>query len=89
MRKFMIDELKKEVCKEDLLITMNKYIRFSIKYKIDIMSDNSDIGKMNIALIDMYNRYYNCNKNFDTDSVYDLIKSAEQLLAYRRLFRNV
>lgn len=81
-----IMDMEKEACKERLLSVMGKYIRYAMKYKIDIMDEKNDLGTANIQLVDLYNDYYYGYRSFDTKRAQDIITKAEQLLAYRSVF---
>ena len=53
-----IMDMEKEACKERLLSMMGKYIRYSMKYEINIMDEKNDLGATNIQLVGLYNEYY-------------------------------
>lgn len=84
-----IMDIEKEACKERLLSVMGKYIRYSIKYKINIMDERNDLGATNIQLVGLYNEYYYEYRSFNIKRAQDIITKAEQLLAYRGIFKNV
>lgn len=49
----------------------------------------NDLGATNIQLVGLYNEYYYEYRSFNIKRAQDIITKAEQLLAYRSIFKNV
>lgn len=79
-------DIKNDVCKEELLTLLSKYLTYAECNQIDLSNDNTEFGTTYRELVTRYNRcrYISTEKEFEATE--ELVVKAKSQLAYKEIF---